>query len=344
MSTNSEQYPQEAMLVSLFKTLNDHNIDYSVLHSTDNLPYSIASDLDIAVRYANINKLENLLREAADDVNWFICQKLWYDVSTCIYYVVHSRNTDAWAAIDFMVDDKGIGRYGFPTSELVENRIFHHDFYKTNPTTEFCYKIIKRIRKGELKSGDSVTLYNLLDASNKKSTQMLLKNHLGGFYAKKIIHIFSSTDGTINKGYLRSALLVSNIFHRRLLHPVLFLQRITMQIIRIMSRIYNPTGLLVTIPQSCALDDAEINSLIKSVSPAFRRTKKGLSSHLDLLKSLSTATFSLDINNTSNDYICIKESFLKKPHRLHFNKNDSKHEICKKITNKTLSILETRTK
>lgn len=337
MSSTPKQHPQEPMLTSLFNTMRDHNIEYCVLHSTDSLPYSIESDLDIAVSNTNIQTIEKVLSEAATSINWFICQKLWYDVPHCVYYVVCSRDDYTCAAIDFMIDKQGIGRYGFPTSDLLSNKIHNNNFYQTNPAVEFCYKIVKRIRKGSLKSGDSSTLFNLLKNSNIDFVNDLLRKQLGHYYARKIIRLFSSPDGSINTGTLRTELLLSNIFHRRILHPILLMKRVIMQCIRITHRIYNPTGLIITTPKSHLISNEEINAITNALSPAFRRIKKNVTSYRETLKSLSSAT--LVLNTDDIDHILIKNNFFKKPLRVNINPSNGS-DLHKRIIETSLTSLK----
>ncbi len=342
MSTEGKQHLQEPMLVSLFDTMSSHNVEYCVLHSTDSLPFSLESDLDLAINNMDLNTIEDILYGAVTRINWVICQKLWYDVPYCVYYVVRSRDNNAWAALDFMLDEKGIGRYGFPVNSLANQRISNNGFYQTNPSVEFCYKVVKRIRKGELKSGDASTLNRLLESSDKIFTESLLKKHLGKFYAKKIIHIFSTPNGSINTGHLRSMLLMSNIVQRRLRHPMLFLERILMQCMRILSRIYHPTGIILTIPKSYALSDNEIEKIIKSLSPAFRRVKKNVRSTMGMAKALSSASLVLNLDEDKISHAAIKENIFKKSYFVMTDNLNNREALCENISKAALILLEKR--
>jgi len=342
MSTKKGQHPQEPMLTSLFNTMSSHNVDYCVLHSTDSLPFSIASDLDLAINNMDINTIEGILYEAATSINWAVCQKLWYDVPHCVYYLVRSRDSNAWAAIDFMIDSKGIGRYGFPVSDLVNQKIFKNGFYQTNPAVEFCYKIVKRIRKGELKSGDALLLHELLEASDKTFVESLLKKQLGKSCTNKIISIFSSPDGSINTGHLRYLLLWNHIVQRRIRHPLLFLQRIIMQCIRLFNRVYKPTGAILTILDSYSLSDDEIDEIIKNLSPAFRRVRRNVRSVLGVAKALSAATFVLNIGKSHNGNIALRENVFKKPYPVSLDKTVSRAVICDQISNAVKTLLDKR--
>ncbi len=141
-------------LTQLFQKLNESNITYCVLHSYDQIPQNVKSDIDIAIDKQGINKLDSIINKVSKNNGAKLIQKLHYDVPLCYYYII-AYNSEIeppyFIQLDFYQDNLGIGVIEYQQqlySKIVRNTGF---FNIPEPSKEIVYLIIKRIMKQNLK-------------------------------------------------------------------------------------------------------------------------------------------------------------------------------------------------
>lgn len=301
------------ILIPFFKALRKMNVEYCVLHSYDTLPETVASDLDIAIHNDTISNFEALLTNVARENNWEIIQRLWYDIPKCFYYVLRSSTFPfRWVAVDILIDSSGIGRYGFSTKTLVCNRIDNGLFFHSEPSVEFCYKLIKRVRKGAFKHEDNEILTGLFIRGNQMIIKNILAEHFGKKNASRVIAMFSSARGFT--GHLQNISSLSGIqlLRKRYCSPAIIVRRSFWQIKRIIHRVANPSGLAVQLhSQSYPNSSREREMIIAEIGPAFRHVYfREKFSYRDMLLSLSTSTLLIVPGAIREKHACLMRDYL----------------------------------
>ena len=154
--------------------------DWCVLHSYETLPQFSESDVDMAFSGTSISALEELISEVAKTTGWRVYQKLWYDVESCFYYVLKQNDTDVFLALDFLIDNDGLGKYGFKTSVLTNLCLMTPEkFPIPNSEVAFSYKLIKRIVKKKSLADDKRYLMEQYGLSDSNKIDMFLTKQFG---------------------------------------------------------------------------------------------------------------------------------------------------------------------
>jgi hypothetical protein len=253
-----------SFLKPFFREMNKRFPDqWCVLHSYENLPYYSLSDVDMAFSSNKLKSLENLIYNVAFDNEWEVIQRLWYDIEYCYYYVLWQKENDVFLAIDFLIDNNGIGRYGFSSFLLTKNCMKFKGLIEIpNHEVAFLYKFSKRLIKNRDISKDFVYLLNHYSQSNKDRLYSMLVNKFGDKNSKKIQKEFIKRNFDIGEINRVNLLNYTNSFK---LNKYLF------KIKRLLSRVIFPCGLIIYVPIAEEKDLVIFKSLLKEkMSLAFR--------------------------------------------------------------------------
>lgn len=262
----------ESFLTFFFEQMNYNFKDnWCILHSYETLPHYSKSDVDMAFSGRDIDALETLIIDVAKNTGWSLYQKLWYDVKTCFYYVLKKNDSDVFLALDFLMDNDGIGRYGFTTKLLTNECIsFKKLFPIPNPEVAFCYKLVKRIEKQRSLVEDRKYILDQYANSDHRKISKFLIEQFGETGSKLINEYLEGTkklsieDLDILKKKRKN--LTSNLS--------LSIKYVYWETFRFFNRIVYPRGLRLTVP---SLKDNEqklfIDLLGKRVDILFRFIK-----------------------------------------------------------------------
>ena len=143
----------KSYLEPFFKEMNHkYKNNWCVLHSYETLPFFSNSDVDMA----------------------------FSDIETCYYYILKDKNSEVYLALDFLIDNKGVGRYGFKTSILTNKcRVIRSSIPVPNHEVAITYKFTKRIvKKRELIEDIKYMDYHF-KRSNRNNLMLLLESQFG---------------------------------------------------------------------------------------------------------------------------------------------------------------------
>lgn len=310
---------QEPFLRPFFLALSARAVRYCVLHSYEQLPFYTESDVDMAVHGITRDECESLLQRVARGAGWEIVQRLWYDVPTCFYYVVRSLSEPrAWVAVDILLDRVGIGSYAFDTDVLTRDAVAEGVFFHSNSSVEFCYKLTKRIRKGQLKPTDLVTLQMLHDEADKTLIRSILSHHYGAWGARRILAGFESTDrGCVRLPDIR-ALSVIQLLKRRYFSIPRLLKRLAWQVRRVCNRVSDPAGVVLWVPYASEKDLRQLaEALWTRVGPAFRRLRiEPISSAWQRFAALSSSTLLICLDADESRQLRVQSAMLARATRV----------------------------
>jgi hypothetical protein len=266
---------QECFLRPFLLALREKSIRYCVLHSYEQLPFYTESDVDMALHGISREEFESLLQRVAREAGWEIVQRLWYDVPTCFCYVVRSLSEPrAWIAVDILLDPIGIGCYGLETEILTRDAIADGIFFRSNPSVEFCYKLTKRIHKGQFKPSDLAKLNVLYREADKSLMRRVLSQRYGAWVAHRILAVFEQAgDVGVRLPSVRVLSMIQLLKQRHLPIPRL-LKRLAWQARRTWNRVSQPTGVVLWLPWMSEMALQQLSeTLWTRVGPAFGRLR-----------------------------------------------------------------------
>ena len=229
--------------------------EWCVLHSYETLPEYSESDVDMAFSGTSLKDLERLIEEVAKKNGWQVYQKFWYDVPHCFYYVLRNKNNE-FLAIDFLIDNRGIGRYGFETKILTDEcEIFKGYIPIPSHEAAFCYKVIKRIVKQKSLIDDKKYLLEHFKLSEQKSIEKILLNQLGPLGAKMIIEKMTNENVLFNEEELNFLIRKKKEIY---LKKGKFSRFLLWELKRYVERILSPRGIILLVPD---LNPSELQNL-----------------------------------------------------------------------------------
>ncbi|MBF0198339.1 MAG: hypothetical protein HQL32_11540 [Planctomycetes bacterium] len=234
-----------SFLEPFFKAMN---VQFSglwcVLHSYESLPDYSASDVDMAFS-GSPKKLEELILRIAEESNWTVYQKLWYDIANCYYYILKNEEGH-FLAIDFLIDNSGMGKYGFSTSLLTQDCIMHNNLHPIPcSTVAFCYKFTKRIVKQRSINEDIAYLKQHYEKADKDGVQRILMGQFGSGATPVLEETLASDTFELPN---QSMELLLKYKQQEIARSTPVFYKLFLQFKRIFYRISFPCGAIIHIP------------------------------------------------------------------------------------------------
>ncbi len=164
-----------------FAALDIHGIEYVVLHSYDKLPDKVTSDVDYAVRHADIPAVHRVVREVAGAQGWLVVQTLQHEV--CSFYTVAVNPSDLRQSVklDLCSDYMQRGACILKAATLLEGRRRAGGFSVPSASTEFAYLLAKALGKRKA-ACEVLPRLRELWAMEPERSACLMRELLGGEY------------------------------------------------------------------------------------------------------------------------------------------------------------------
>ena len=254
-------------LCTFFSALDRNQVRYCVLHSWDELPERLASDLDIAVHPEDARKLSFVFRFLGDRA-YTPVQVFNHSVGAyCFQFLWFEGPLTNSLAVDAVFEQKGTVMV--PAVELlVSTRRRHGMFWITAPESEFRYLLAKKTCKGTVPARQERRLRDLVEQLGRPTAERLARELFLGRLNVRVVEACASEGlGALVPqitGHTWKASLARNPL--RLAAYALF------EALRRVRRWLRPTGLFVVImgPDGAGKSTL-IEHLVKQVGPAFRR-------------------------------------------------------------------------
>ena len=263
-----KENPHGSFLEPFFREMNiKYANSWCVLHSYDNLPYFSSSDVDMAFSSADLKGLNNLIFEIAIKNEWVVIQKLWYDIEYCFYYVLKNLKNESFLALDFLIDNKGIGRYGFKTTILTEYCNLFNEFIPVpNHEVAFSYKFVKRlIKKNDLVKDREYLRYHFSKSNKEKLTKLLI-NQFGKESRTIIQELLINRKVILSNSQLEKLMSYRSKMRKKNRFFIKF-----WNFKRIIKRVLSPSGLILEIPIVSQVDIKAFKVILeKKLSISFR--------------------------------------------------------------------------
>jgi thymidylate kinase len=230
-------------LRSLFRLLDESGVRYCVLHSWDQLPEELHSDLDLAVHPEDKHKLPTIF------------ESLWHKGYTCFQCLNHSVTGHFFvfywaegsgvktAAVDLVFDHRRSGLILSTSEKMVDGRRRHGDFWIPSAEVEFAYLLAKKSWKGRAPAAQSLRLKQLVEI-------------LGSAKAEKIAgEIFPSEWRKLAVQACLNESIAEDLVHARAKfwktswsrRPFKLMGYLVMQLVWGIRRCVQPTGILIAV-------------------------------------------------------------------------------------------------
>jgi thymidylate kinase len=267
---SAESRSHSHFLRLLFRLLEENGIRYCVLHSWEELPDNLPSDLDVAVHPSDRGKLPSAFR-ALQDNGYQLVQCLNYFAKAYYFVFFWFEGFELRSlALDIIFEHRRSGLISLLGEELVSSPIRHKDFWLASPQVEFTYLLAKRTWKGTASPRQAHRLKLLAELLGPEQAANLAgKIFLGGL-KRRVVD--ACVDGSINE--LLGRISAQPWRTGLLRHPLGLIRFLLGEGLRIVRRWFQPTGLfLVVLGPDGAGKSTTVGRLTEALGPCFRRQR-----------------------------------------------------------------------
>lgn len=254
----------------LFRLLEENGIRYCVLHSWEELPDNLPSDLDMAVHPGDRGKLPSAFR-ALQDNGYQLVQCLNYFAKA--YYFVFfwfENNGLRSAAVDIIFEHRRSGLISLSGEELISGRQKFKDFWVASPATEFTYLLAKRTWKRSVSSPQVRRLKHLVEDLGQPQAQKLAGKIFLGKLKARVVD--ACANGSINELLRRISMQPWRTSVAR--HPLGLFRFLFGEVVRAVRRWFQPTGFFVVILGPDGVGKSTlVGRLSQTFNPCFRRCR-----------------------------------------------------------------------
>ena len=227
----------------LFTELDARGIQYCVLHSFENLPDGLATDLDMAIPRRAWARIPDVL-SMLEAHGYHAVQCLNYEIGG--YYFVFAWSTDSsvqTVAIDFISEHREGNLILASGEELVRGRRRFRSFWIPAAAQEYRYLLIKKVLKGAMTERSSRRLADLSREIESSERSKICAQFFGKNWGERAIE--ASAAGTLGEILLKLKHRVwARTWQSRPWMPLWY--RLS-DLPRIARRVAEPTGLLVAV-------------------------------------------------------------------------------------------------
>jgi thymidylate kinase len=242
-----------------FRELEQRAIPYVILHSYQELPDNIASDIDYAVPTSVLPQLRAIQSELARKHGWALVQMLQHGVFAYYAVLASLENPQETLKLDACSNYARARHFLVSEKILLSNRIPYRGFYVPAPAAEFIYVLAK-----------------VFDAKNKSPAKYLprlkeLWQQDPENAQKYFLQVFGETGRSLKEWFerppedwsrLRNIMLGRNEFG-----PSLMLQ----ECMRVVKRVFQPTGISLAVLGSDGSGKSTLlANLERLLKPCFR--------------------------------------------------------------------------
>ena len=242
-----------------FRELEQRNIPSVILHSHQELPEKITSDIDYAVPDADLPRLREIQIELARRHNWALVQTLQHGVFAFYAVLVSLDDPAQNLRLDACSNYAQARRLLVSESVLLGNRRQANGFYIPAPSSEFVYVLAKMFDAKNKSPAEYLPRLQELWKQEPAKSQEYFAN-LFGETGKNVEQWFASPPEQWRA--LGQRMLARNGFGPGLL---------AREGVRVVRRIFRPTGICLTVMGSDGAGKSTLlDNLRKLLEPCFR--------------------------------------------------------------------------
>jgi len=247
---------------AFWNELERHKISYAVLHSWQNYPEQISSDVDYAVRDTKIREIVPLLSKFSRAHGWRLVQVIEHEPKAFYCVCIQKGGDFEQLDLDVTANYARLGHRLIPNKYLLEGhrKISGKEFYVTSVSSEFCYLLAKASAKQKKYSDISHRILELLDED------------LEGCW-HRFITIFNLGDKVVPETREEAASQVADLFVTERCFTKLKKRKWGVsEVLLYARRIIQPTGFCLRFKSSDWLESKSVVlGIIKSIEALYRR-------------------------------------------------------------------------
>ena len=261
---------------SYFELLEHEDIAHVILHTHEQYPERLHSDVDYCVSEQNLRRVIPLLYAHCVNSGWKLVQIMQHEVKAFFCICVSSQNPNNYIQLDVCSHYMREGKVLIKADDLLRNRrkLKHRSFYIPAVGVEFCYSLWKSVAKKKPKEAMFKRLAELYDSDPVQ--------------CREVMQTMQMISG---KGSFRSWEEHGETLHQKLdsIYQNRSVDYRRGQMRKWLARVEQPTGLYVSLSRD--LSEADRKSMIRQLSPYFRSARVQTSSKIspsvykDILKS-----------------------------------------------------------
>jgi thymidylate kinase len=257
---------QADFLCLLFHYLDEFGIRYCVLHSWQELPVNLPSDLDLAVHPNDRNKVSCVLQALRFD-RYLPVQGINYALKSCRFdFVWFDTPALKSAAVDITYGYFEGGLMLMTGDVLVANRQRRKNFWIADPATEFAFLLTRTTAKGTLPPRQAERLKQLVIELDRLQAEQIAGSLFGEEYKVRVIDGCMSGQVRELLPELKSVLRLA-ILKRNPLNPFRYALANSLRLIR---RWLQPIGIQVVLLGPDGVGKSTlITHLSRLMAPAF---------------------------------------------------------------------------
>ena len=266
-----QEYTQANFLRILFDLLDDYAVRYCVLHSWAELPYRLASDLDIAVHPDDRSKLAAAIT-ALSDAGYCPIQCFHYSIGA-FYFVFawHTSDGFGFGCVDMLFEHWRSGLLVSTAKNITASRRWCNGFWTASPDSELSYLLAKRTWKGTATTAQAQRIKSLVQTLGPIKAETLANDIFLMPWIQRVLAACLGTDlpSALN-GIRRIPWLTA--FAK---HPLRLATFVARDVYRRGCRWIKPTGLLIAVLGTDGTGKSTLIAHLRSqFAPAFRRVKQ----------------------------------------------------------------------
>lgn len=255
-------------LLAFFSSLDSNQVRYCVLHSWEELPQTLSSDLDIAVHPQDDRNLGLVFRLLQKKGYWLVQVINYFVEAYCFRFLWFEGSAINSLAVDVIFKHQR-GALIAPSVELlVSDRRKHGRFWVPTPEAEFTYLLARKTWKGTAPVTQQRRLKLLVEQMGRPTAEKLAGELFLGTLKVRIVEACAS--GRLNP--LLAQIKAQAWGTSLLRNPLKLIADLLSDGMRLVRRWSQPTGLLVAVmgPDGAGKSTL-IEHLVQAVGPAFDR-------------------------------------------------------------------------
>lgn len=257
-------------LSALFSAFDGTGLRYCVLHSWDDLPERITSDLDIALHPDDFTALP-LAFQSLRNSGYMPVQALNYLVGAYYFVFVWFDGTTVHsAAVDIIIEHRRGGLKVPSVRSLISGRRRHGLFWIPAPEAEFLYLLAKKVWKRAASPAQANRLKTLVEQLGQLNAEQLAQQIFLGQMNVRAVAACANGDLDALLTHTRAQTWKTSLAR----NPLAVIGYVFSEALRCSRRLTQQTGLLVAVlgPDGAGKSTL-INELIHVSQRAFRRTR-----------------------------------------------------------------------
>ena len=266
-SITEEALSREDFQISLFDAFKRSEIRYCVLHSWEEIPQDLSSDLDLAVHPEDRPKLNGAFHTVCR-LGYKLVQVINYFVDAyCFRFVWIGKETIGCISIDIIFRRQRGALVAPSVIELLSGTRIHKMFNIPTAESEFLYLLAKKTWKSTISPEQSKRLSMLLDILGRAKAERLTARLFSKKMSVRVVDACATGQlVSLLPAMKRDGLLIST---RR--HPVKLLRDLAGECLRRFRRWRKPLGLfLVVMGPDGAGKSTLIANLLETIGDVFQ--------------------------------------------------------------------------